>query len=178
MVPAELRKGDKLTADWINQLVREAVARALNAGPGLRKTRSPSGTTLSLARPDPRRGLGVWEGSDYPWHVTAEPYGANSARLHMTPGALIVDTASGPSMITDIVLDETRCTASASGYVVVDYAADGSLVSAGFSTSVHSNTSSHAYLPVARITKTGGVYSVTQYLAGAFFAFMAVDEEV
>lgn len=49
MIPGELKKGDKLTADWLNKLVREAVSRTLRAGPGIRLTRTPSGTTVSAA---------------------------------------------------------------------------------------------------------------------------------
>lgn len=57
MIPGELRKGDRLTADWLNALVREAVARALSAGPGIRITRTPSGSTISsTARARPGRG--------------------------------------------------------------------------------------------------------------------------
>ena len=70
MLPGELKKGDRLTADWLNRLVREAVARTLSVGPGLRLTRTPAGTNLSLA--PQRRTPGAAGAFDYPWKVTAE----------------------------------------------------------------------------------------------------------
>lgn len=62
MIPCELRKGDRLTADWLNKLVREAVSRTLSAGPGIRINRTPSGSTISAtgrARPGAGGGRGV-----------------------------------------------------------------------------------------------------------------------
>lgn len=52
----ELRKGDRLEASWLNRMVRAIVARTVNAGPGLRATRTPAGTTLSLAAPSRAQG--------------------------------------------------------------------------------------------------------------------------
>lgn len=49
MLPEELKSGDPLKATWLNRLVRAIVARTVNAGPGLLKTQTPAGTTLSLA---------------------------------------------------------------------------------------------------------------------------------
>ena len=175
MVPAELRKGDKLTADWINQLVREAVARTLNAGPGLRKTRTPSGTTLSLA---PRGRAGRPFAGDFAWRVTVTTDGEGGAVLDMAPGALVVDTANGPSMLTGIRLGVDYRHISATGYVFVRYAADATAATARFAANVPANDSDYICLPVAKVTKDGVDYAVEQYLAGAFFAYVTVEEEV
>lgn len=57
MLPEELKKGDRLTADWLNRLVREEVARTLRSGPGIRINQTPSGSTISNAWP-PANGDG------------------------------------------------------------------------------------------------------------------------
>lgn len=46
----EPKRGDPITADWARELVRELRAQRLSAGPGLKLTRTPSGTTVSVAR--------------------------------------------------------------------------------------------------------------------------------
>ena len=42
-----LRPGDVITADWLNQLAAEVQRLRLSAGPGLRLSQTPSGTTIS-----------------------------------------------------------------------------------------------------------------------------------
>lgn len=123
-------------------------------------------------------GAVVFVAIGYPWKVSATADGAGGATLNMSPGALIVDTASGPSMITGISLGSTYGNISTGGYVIVRYNTSGSAATATFGASIPANTSNYNYLPVAKITKTGNDYAVTQYMAGAFFAFSAVDEEV
>ena len=120
----------------------------------------------------------AFDATDYPWRVTAEPNGSGGATLSMADGALVVDTASGPSMLTGISLGSTYGNISTGGYVIVCYNTSGSAATASFGASIPANTSNYNYLPVAKITKTGNDYAVEQYLAGAFFAYVAVDEEV
>ena len=49
-LPARLSPGQRLTAHWLNRLLDFLRARELRAGPGIKLTRTPTGTTLSLAR--------------------------------------------------------------------------------------------------------------------------------
>lgn len=49
-LPGRLMRGYVLSADWLNRLRDAVQARTVNAGPGLAVTRTPSGTTISLAR--------------------------------------------------------------------------------------------------------------------------------
>lgn len=44
----EPQRGDRITADWARELVRAVRSMRLSAGPGLRLTRTPSGTTVSV----------------------------------------------------------------------------------------------------------------------------------
>jgi len=175
MIPEELRRGDRLTADWINRLVREAVSRTLYPGPGIRISKTPTGTTLSLA---PRGRAGRPFAGDFAWRVTVTTDGEGGAVLDMAPGALVVDTANGPSMLTGIRLGSDYRHISATGYVFVRYATDVTAATARFAANVPANTSDYNYLPVAKVTKDGVDYAVEQYLAGAFFAYVTVDEEV
>ena len=53
-LPNKLSIGDPLPAHWLNRLLDWLRSRDLQVGPGLRMSRTPSGTTLSLA-PGARR---------------------------------------------------------------------------------------------------------------------------
>lgn len=48
-LPNKLASGDHLPAHWLNRLLDWLRSRDLQVGPGLRMSRTPSGTTLSLA---------------------------------------------------------------------------------------------------------------------------------
>lgn len=58
-LPGLLRAGEKLTARLLNAIIGELRARTLRAGPGIRLTRTPSGTTVSAAA---RTGCGARSG--------------------------------------------------------------------------------------------------------------------
>ena len=45
----EPQRGDRITADWARELVKAVRAMRLFAGPGIRLTETPDGTTVSLA---------------------------------------------------------------------------------------------------------------------------------
>ena len=45
----EPAKGDRITADWARELVRAVRSLRLSAGPGIKLTRTPEGTTISAA---------------------------------------------------------------------------------------------------------------------------------
>ena len=177
MIPEELKPGDKLEAGWLNRLVREIVARTVNAGPGLLKTQTPAGTTLSLA-PQRRTSGAAGADFDFPWRVSATADGAGGATLNMSPGAIIADTANGLVMHTDISLPASQRHVSSSGYVVFRWALDFSAYRVTFEASVPANTDTYNYLPVAQVTKSGNLYTVSQYLAGAFLAIATVNEEI
>ena len=49
----DLQKGDRLTADYIRELVREVRRCRLRAGHGLRLTETPNGSIISLAQHQP-----------------------------------------------------------------------------------------------------------------------------
>ena len=177
MIPEELKSGDRLEAGWLNRLVRAVVARTVNAGPGLLKTQTPAGTTLSLA--PQRRASAAPAESDFPWRVTATPDGEGGARLKMSPGAIIADTANGPVLYDDIHLHSGSHQISTAGYVVLRISTSSfDSLRVTFETAVPANTSTYNYIPVAKITKTGDLYAVSQYLAGAFLAIAAVNEEI
>lgn len=55
-LPNRLSPGQRLTAHWLNRLLDYLRSRELRAGPGARLTRTPSGTTLSLAARDAPAG--------------------------------------------------------------------------------------------------------------------------
>lgn len=48
-LPRHLSAGTALSANWLNRLLDALRARELRAGPGIRLTRTPSGTTVSAA---------------------------------------------------------------------------------------------------------------------------------
>lgn len=50
----EPAKGDRITADWARELVRAVRSLRLIAGPGLRLTRTPEGTTVSATAAEGR----------------------------------------------------------------------------------------------------------------------------
>ena len=45
----EPQRGDRITADWARELVKAVRSMRLFAGPGIRLTETPDGTTVSLA---------------------------------------------------------------------------------------------------------------------------------
>lgn len=49
-LPRRVSQGDRLTAHWLNRLLDFLRARELRAGPGIKLTRTPSGTTISARR--------------------------------------------------------------------------------------------------------------------------------
>lgn len=49
-LPRRLSAKTNLSANWLNRLLDWCRARDLKAGPGIRLTRTPSGTTVSLSR--------------------------------------------------------------------------------------------------------------------------------
>ena len=178
MLPGELKKGDRLTADWLNRLVREEVARTLKAGPGVRINRTPSGSTISATGHSARAAAAPAE-SDFPWRVTATPDGEGGATLNMSPGAIIADTANGPVLCGGIALPANQRQISSSGYVVVRIGADDpTSCQVSYAAAVPANTPAYNYIPVAQVTKSGNLYTVSQYLAGAFLAIATVNEEI
>lgn len=87
-LPNHLSPGDKLPASWLNRLVDHLKGARLNAGPGLRLTRTPSGTTVSIAPPGAadaaalgpiparitaHRGHGVYDAAFYSRGATLGP---------------------------------------------------------------------------------------------------------
>lgn len=48
-LPARLSPGQRLTAHWLNRLLDYLRARELRPGPGIKLTRTPSGTTIGAA---------------------------------------------------------------------------------------------------------------------------------
>ncbi len=48
-LPARLSPGQRLSAHWLNRLLDFLRARELRPGPGIKLTRTPSGTVVSLA---------------------------------------------------------------------------------------------------------------------------------
>lgn len=50
-LPHTVSRGQTLTADWLNRLLSALRSRELRAGPGIRLSRTPSGTTISVERP-------------------------------------------------------------------------------------------------------------------------------
>lgn len=48
-MPHTLARGDELPAAWLNRILSALRSRELRAGPGIRLTRTPSGTTVSAA---------------------------------------------------------------------------------------------------------------------------------
>lgn len=48
-LPRRLSPGTTLSANWINRLLDYLRSRDLRAGPGIKLTRTPSGTTISAA---------------------------------------------------------------------------------------------------------------------------------
>ena len=48
-LPNHLSSGDNLPASWLNRLLDHVRGARLSVGPGLRLSRTPSGTTVSLA---------------------------------------------------------------------------------------------------------------------------------
>ncbi len=53
-LPQKLSRGAALPAAWLNRLLDWCRSRDLRAGPGIKLTRTPSGTTISLG---PRGGV-------------------------------------------------------------------------------------------------------------------------
>ena len=49
-LPDRLGRGTTLTAHWLNRLLDWCRSRELRAGPGIKLTRTPSGTTVSAMR--------------------------------------------------------------------------------------------------------------------------------
>jgi hypothetical protein len=47
----DLQKGDRLTADWLRDLIREVRRNRVVAGHGLRASQTPQGQVVSLERP-------------------------------------------------------------------------------------------------------------------------------
>ena len=124
-------------------------------------------------------GAVVFVAIGYPWKVSATADGAGGATLNMSPGAIIADTANGPVLCGGIALPVNQRQISSSGYVVVRIgAADPTSCQVSYAAAVPANTSTYNYIPVAQVTKSGNLYTVSQYLAGAFLAIATVNEEI
>ena len=98
----DLQKGDRLTADYIRELVREVRRCRLRAGHGLRLTETPNGAVISLAQPRPAPGdLRGWPfGPQYAFGLRA-----GAAAVIVYPGAIeyggsVVQTAETAITIT------------------------------------------------------------------------------
>ena len=173
MIPQELKSGDPLEANWLNSLVRAIVARTINAGPGLLKTQTPAGTTLSLA--PQRRGGAAGGGTetDFAWKVTATPIGDGStASIAMVDGAILL--LNGADGAVHGTRTYSGTTASASGWLYFTYVLGSAPGSVAFAASLPT-----AAVPIAEITKTqNGGWKVVQYMAGTFSYVNAVAEEV
>lgn len=68
-VPKEPMPGDPLDADWGRAVARALRSQRVSAGPGLRASQGPDGTTLSLA---PERGAGASHTGAVPLVATVE----------------------------------------------------------------------------------------------------------
>lgn len=174
MLPEELKSGDPLEANWLNRLVRAIVARTVNAGPGLLKTQTPAGTTLSLA-PQRRGGGGGAEFEEpvFAWKVTVTPIGDGStASIAMEDGAILLLNGSDGAVHGTRTYGGT--TANASGWLYFTYVMGGAPGSVAFAASLPA-----AAVPIAEITKTqNGGWKVFQHMAGTFSYVNAVEEEV
>jgi hypothetical protein len=172
MIPCELRKGDRLTADWVNQLVREAVSRTLNAGPGLLKTQTPAGTTLSLA-PIPRsRSTISREEETHPWQVLLSP-SADGASCALSMVSGVAFEIGGGATIG--IAWYGGATATASGYVGFPHETGAS--APAFAVEFRQSLSS-GFVPIAAVTKVGTEWRVRQYLTGPYWYLRGVEEEV
>ena len=79
----ELQKGDRLTADFIRDLVREVRRNRVAAGPGLRLTGTPEGSVISLAPhcSSPRSASGMMP-PQWRINLTVDSGGAPLLRVH------------------------------------------------------------------------------------------------
>lgn len=72
----ELQKGDRLTADFLRNLVREVRRGRVAAGHGLRLTETPNGAVISLAQhpfiPRPVTGNYYPFGAQYPFGISID----------------------------------------------------------------------------------------------------------
>lgn len=76
-LPGLLKAGQPLSAGWLNGLVAEMRARTPRAGPGMRLTRTPSGTTFTAdagGRPAARTVVAAVVHADHgdPWGFSGE----------------------------------------------------------------------------------------------------------
>ncbi len=90
-LPKEPMPGDPLDADWGRAVARALRSQRVSAGPGLRASQGPDGTTLSLA---PARGAKKAAAMAVPcpqWRITAEPTDEEGVwRVRVAPGRAVV----------------------------------------------------------------------------------------
>lgn len=181
MIPEELKSGDRLEAGWLNRMVRAIVARTVNAGPGLLKTMTPAGTTLSLA---PQRRAVAAADFDFPFRVTVRPSGtAGEWTVYMSTGFVYrlgngssdPDSVNGQGGALGTVTDTRHVILRAR----ITPAAGGPLLDA--SVSLEASRPASAWndlrIAVARVIVSNGEAAVEQYICGAVPVFLAEEEE-
>ena len=101
-VPAS---GDDITADWARELVKAVRSLRLHAGPGIRLTRTPEGTTVSTSGADGRTAA--------PVGLAEVDVGTVAASSTWRFGRFSVTTSNGESYALDVA--ETALTAGLPG---------------------------------------------------------------
>lgn len=152
-LPKELRKGQKLSADWLNQLLRYVGGITLRSSPGVLVSISPNGTTITITA----KGRGGGSSENHPFRVINAST-ESAAKVSVVYGQVknITPTMGG----TPLSSSAPPTMAVVSGTVYLDVTVDSSTglptsVAVGNAAATPADTSTHAYLTLAAVTVVG-----------------------